>query len=230
VEDCSDGSDEDGCGKNHEVVNNTNPEPVSPPVIGCPSSKFQCHNGDCIWAAWICDQENDCVEGEDEEEEICKDKVKCGPGHFECELSGGCVGLEKVCDGSVDCDDGSDETRCQNQNDFFIPIDDPCDEGFTCDLGHTCVLWAHKCDGHTDCVDGSDEEMCQNWSQEIVVQGLEVEEDHRAMDSLTVMWWVPNLKNTDNLAYRYSYRCRVWRLRRTTEPWTVLLSCGGSPI
>merc|ERR1719233_2543308 len=132
VEDCSDGSDEDGCGKNHEVVNNTNPEPVSPPVIGCPSSKFQCHNGDCIWAAWICDQENDCVEGEDEEEEICKDKVKCGPGHFECELSGGCVGLEKVCDGSVDCDDGSDETRCAI-NEPFIPIGDDCHEGFTCD-------------------------------------------------------------------------------------------------
>jgi len=221
VEDCSDGSDEDGCGKNHEVVNNTNPEPVSPPVLGCPSSKFQCHNGDCIWAAWICDQENDCVEGEDEEEEICKDKVKCGPGHFECELSGGCVGLEKVCDGSVDCDDGSDETRCAI-NEPFIPIGEDCPEGFTCDLGHTCVLWAHKCDGHMDCVDGSDEEMCQNWSQEIVVQGLEVEEDHRVMDSLTVMWWVPNLKNTDNLAYRYSYSIHGQaRWKNVSENWVA---------
>jgi len=205
VEDCSDGSDEDGCGKDHEVVNSTNPEPVAPPVIGCPANKFQCHNGDCIWAAWVCDKENDCVEGEDEEETMCKNKVMCGPGHFKCELSGTCIGLEKVCDGSRDCDDGTDETRCAH-NDPLEPADE-CDheDSFSCDLGQTCVLWVKKCDGHIDCVDGSDEEMCQNWSQEVVVQGLEVEEDHRTMDSLTVMWWVPNLKNTDNLAYRYSY-------------------------
>lgn len=205
VEDCSDGSDEDGCGAGHEVENTTNPEPVAPPVLGCPANKFQCHNGDCIWAAWVCDKENDCVEGEDEEEEMCKDKVMCGPGHFQCELSGACVGLEKVCDGARDCDDGTDETRCAH-NDPFQPVDNCDDEdSFSCDLGDTCVLWAHKCDGHMDCVDGSDEEMCQNWSQEVVVQGLEVEQDARTMDSLTVMWWVPNLKNTDNLSYRYSY-------------------------
>jgi len=206
VEDCSDGSDEDGCGKDHEVANTTNPEPVSPPVLGCPANKFQCHNGDCIWAAWVCDQENDCVEGEDEEEEMCKDKVMCGPGHFQCELSGACVGLEKVCDGSRDCDDGTDETRCAH-NDPFHDDDNECndEDSFSCDLGETCVLWTHKCDGHMDCVDGSDEEMCQNWSHEVMVQGLEVEQDARTMDSLTVMWWLPDLKNTNDLGYKYSF-------------------------
>eukprot|EP00092_Neocalanus_flemingeri_P022770 GFUD01024690.1.p1 GENE.GFUD01024690.1~~GFUD01024690.1.p1 ORF type:complete len:2176 (-),score=631.55 GFUD01024690.1:299-6826(-) len=205
VEDCSDGSDEDECGTGHTVENTTSGEPVAPPILGCPANKFQCHNGDCIWAAWVCDKENDCVEGEDEEEAMCKDKVTCGPGHFQCELSGVCVGLEKVCDGTRDCDDGTDETRCSH-NDPYQPVED-CDEetSFSCDLGDTCVLWVHKCDGHTDCVDGSDEDMCQNWSEQVVVQGLEVEQDARTKSGLTVMWWVPNLKNTDNLAYKYAY-------------------------
>jgi len=205
VEDCSDGSDEEECGAGHELENTTSGRPVAPPVLGCPDNKFQCHNGDCIWAAWVCDKENDCVEGEDEEDDMCKDKVMCGPGHFQCELSGVCVGLEKVCDGKRDCDDGTDETRCSH-NDPYQP-EDTCDEenSFSCDMGDTCVLWIHKCDGHTDCVDGSDEDMCENWSEEVVVQGLEVEQDTRTNDTLTVMWWVPNLKNTDNLAYRYAY-------------------------
>lgn len=205
VQDCSDGSDEESCGENHDVKNTTHVEPVEPSVIGCPANKFQCHNGDCIWAAWVCDKENDCVEGEDEEEGMCKDKVMCGPGHFQCELSGACINLEKVCDGKRDCDDGTDETRC-TFNEPLKPVDS-CDddESFSCDLGHTCVLWIHKCDGHTDCIDGSDEEMCQNWSEEIVVEGLQVEPEQRTRSSLTVLWWVPNLQNTDQLRYKYSY-------------------------
>ena len=24
--------------------------------MGCPTNKFQCRNGECIWAAWVCDK------------------------------------------------------------------------------------------------------------------------------------------------------------------------------
>ena len=64
VADCSDSSDEDGCGPDHETVlvpnSNSSSSAVEPAVLGCPAAKFQCHNGVCVWGSWVCDGDNDC--------------------------------------------------------------------------------------------------------------------------------------------------------------------------
>ena len=40
--------------------NRTGDEPA---VVGCPTNKFQCYNGNCIWSAWLCDGDQDCTQG-----------------------------------------------------------------------------------------------------------------------------------------------------------------------
>ena len=43
---------------------------------------------------------------------MCRDKVRCTPGQFMCQLTGSCVSIRAVCDGTKDCEDGSDEFGC----------------------------------------------------------------------------------------------------------------------
>ena len=207
VRDCSDGSDEEQCG--HDGMVDDDDEdmkrpPGHPEVVGCPEHKFQCGDGNCIWAAWVCDTEEDCPHGEDEEASLCSARQVCGAGKFMCELSGTCIDIAAVCDGNRDCDDGTDEKRC-SIDPFVPPSEVACnvETSFLCDLGETCVPWTGKCDGHRDCVDGSDEEMCELWMDERKVEGLEVEEDRSTSTSLTVLWWVPDLPSTSELRFKY---------------------------
>ena len=37
----------------------------------CKESEFQCNNGQCIPSTWGCDGEEDCINGEDEQQEEC---------------------------------------------------------------------------------------------------------------------------------------------------------------
>jgi hypothetical protein len=64
---------------------------------------FVCEDGSvAIPQAWVCDAEEDCADGSDEE----------GCRYFECESSPEMISQQQACDGYEDCADGSDEAIC----------------------------------------------------------------------------------------------------------------------
>ena len=66
----------------------------------------RCANGNCVVNKWLCDGDDDCMDGSDE------DLPKCGcklDSRFKCEESGACILSEYKCDKEVDCADRSDE-------------------------------------------------------------------------------------------------------------------------
>lgn len=77
----------------------------------CPKSR------ECIGKAWICDNEPDCSDGEDEEPFMNCKELKCNPQtQYKCQ-HGQCIPLNWLCDGFKDCpiyNDDEDETMCRN--------------------------------------------------------------------------------------------------------------------
>ena len=79
----------------------------------CPQ-KFKCPGSYCIAIKLLCNADNDCPNGEDENERLCKKDTSICPGYFRCK-NGSCLSLDNVCDGTVDCDIyGDDERYCNN--------------------------------------------------------------------------------------------------------------------
>ncbi|KAI4585199.1 hypothetical protein MJG53_006733 [Ovis ammon polii x Ovis aries] len=115
------------------------PEPV------CAEGETPCQeSGHCVPHGWLCDNQDDCGDGSDEEG--CA-TLGCGEGQVSCS-SGRCLPLVLLCDGQDDCGDGTDEQGC------------PCpQDSLACADGH-CVPPARLCDGHPDCLDAADEESC----------------------------------------------------------------------
>ena len=81
----------------------------------CPIGRVRCPADDvCIQREWLCDRENDCADGWDENAENCP---PCsGSDQFQCQ-DFGCVSAAQRCDGSRDCADGSDEYACIRSRD-----------------------------------------------------------------------------------------------------------------
>uniref|UniRef100_A0ACB8ESL4 Uncharacterized protein n=1 Tax=Sphaerodactylus townsendi TaxID=933632 RepID=A0ACB8ESL4_9SAUR len=159
-----------------------------PTPLQCRMFEFLCRNGEeCIQHEYVCDGENDCVDGSDEENcsQFCSNQ-----GMFECESGNKCIEERYRCDGFPHCPDGSDESscwvataecalRCDNdshcvpeswlcdgspdcldQKDEQSCVQEECTEQeFQCKTGQ-CVSYSFRCDGDYDCKDHSDEEGC----------------------------------------------------------------------
>ncbi|XP_065579048.1 basement membrane-specific heparan sulfate proteoglycan core protein-like isoform X5 [Artemia franciscana] len=152
----------------------------------CSGARFLCNDGKCIEPFQKCDNNFDCLSGEDEED------CRCKPDEFQCDGSR-CIKTIKVCDGLVDCLDSTDEPssctsqpqpvcepgefRCGNGSCIKVrsrcdgkvdcPADDedeigcPCSSNqWQCDFGE-CIEYSRKCNGKIDCPnDDSDESLC----------------------------------------------------------------------
>ena len=117
-----------------------------------PDFEFSCASGGCINATWVCDNEEDCLDGSDEV------NCTCPEGSFTCG-DGSCVPEVFTCDYIGDCPDYSDElANCICDLSFE----------FECD-GGGCINSTWVCDGEDDCFDGSDEAMCGTEGKDFVL-------------------------------------------------------------
>ncbi|CAK8686081.1 unnamed protein product [Clavelina lepadiformis] len=115
-------------------------------------SEFNCkceddarrNSRECIPQSWVCDGQQDCLNGADEID------CRCDPGEYQCYDGVGvrfdlCINESKVGDRELDCFNMRDE------------YNEKCGGGFHCNSGrYIPASW--KCDGLDNCGDNSDED------------------------------------------------------------------------
>uniref|UniRef100_A0A8C5B335 Low-density lipoprotein receptor-related protein 2 n=1 Tax=Gadus morhua TaxID=8049 RepID=A0A8C5B335_GADMO len=132
--DCRDGSD----------------EPSTCPSRHCRLGQFQCSDGNCTSSHYLCNTNQDCPDGSDEDPVLCATH-QCEGHQWQCGNKR-CVPEAWQCDGEDDCGDGSDEepAHCASRT---------CRPGqFKC-LNGRCVPQSWRCDADDDCGDNSDEPL-----------------------------------------------------------------------
>lgn len=118
----------------------------------------RCSLGNCLSPRLLCNGINDCRNGSDENEEICK-KAKmhknCAVNEFQCK-NGQCVDKSAFCNRHVDCGgDKSDEPlECTCFD--FLRITDPskiCDGIINCwdKSDENAIFCGNKCEGKFRC-------------------------------------------------------------------------------
>eukprot|EP00094_Tigriopus_californicus_P007836 TCALIF_07546-PA protein Name:"Similar to Hspg2 Basement membrane-specific heparan sulfate proteoglycan core protein (Mus musculus)" AED:0.27 eAED:0.27 QI:67/0.56/0.38/1/0.8/0.76/26/0/2378 len=147
---CPTGEDELNC-----QTTTTPIPPTPPPTPSCRPNEFECRDGTCISVDLVCNLEDNCVDGSDEDPNRCA----CDPPNIRCS-SGRCLDQRRVCDGFDDCDDGFDEFNCKEERPPALPSRTCGPAEATCANGD-CVLKSLVCDGNFDCADGSDERNCR---------------------------------------------------------------------
>uniref|UniRef100_A0A8C4MG86 EGF-like domain-containing protein n=1 Tax=Equus asinus asinus TaxID=83772 RepID=A0A8C4MG86_EQUAS len=163
--------------------------------VKCNLTRQAACGGSCIPVAWLCNGEQECPDGTDEQcEEICHGH----PQAWQCD-DGKCISVSWLCDGVGDCLDGSDEADCERLTgcpdqkiqcpgnsqcrDAWELCDvHDCEDGFDkarCARNHclagqwqcknkVCVMDSWKCDGIDNCGDSSDEEVCASCPEGMV--------------------------------------------------------------
>ncbi|KFD52531.1 hypothetical protein M513_06565 [Trichuris suis] len=121
---------------------------------GCdPNEAFRCNRtGACIERNKICDGHDDCLDGSDENPELCSCNESIA---FVCNATAGqtrCIPKKYRCDGYHDCLGSMDETNCDSC--FNNP------RAFYCNMTRTCFPRTARCNGEVDCPDYSDEDNC----------------------------------------------------------------------
>ncbi|XP_069364957.1 basement membrane-specific heparan sulfate proteoglycan core protein isoform X6 [Maniola hyperantus] len=124
-----------------------------PPFMACPSNQATCANGQCIARTAICDGNQDCSDGSDEES--CHHNGMCEPNEYQC-ANRKCVLKTWLCDAEDDCGDESDEQNCGNAS----PGQQCPPVNFACATNDQCIPKTFHCDGQSDCFDKSDEIGC----------------------------------------------------------------------
>lgn len=118
-DDCGDGTDEANC---DPISSSPLPPTLSPKPTKelCLEEEFFCESGACIPRDKLCDGRPNCIDGEDEEEEFCRNYPCPEERSFRCP-GGACVHVN-FCDGIPDCADAYDESDCVSKNEY--PVED----------------------------------------------------------------------------------------------------------
>lgn len=96
--------------KTHNVLCQINSEPFK--TRQCRTGHFKCGDGSCLASPYICDGEQDCPMGEDEQ------NCTCDTSTFPCG-DGTCLSKSLVCDFIPHCKECLDEEGCNRHNCLF---------------------------------------------------------------------------------------------------------------
>ncbi|GFR69842.1 low-density lipoprotein receptor-related protein 2-like, partial [Elysia marginata] len=127
----------------------TNGKSCVPSNNTCSPEQFVCGNGRCLRERWVCDLDNDCGDGSDEDTNMCEYPT-CAPNQVTCN-NYRCIDESQRCNGVDNCRDGNrtDELDCP-------PRTCPPNQ-VKCPTTNICIIRRYMCDGDNDCGDNSDE-------------------------------------------------------------------------